>query len=44
MTSRNLSLTAPQYRELLKQAMPLAKTRGDRSPYFDVTYVAESHP
>ena len=38
---RELSLTAPQYRELLKQAMPLAKARGDRSTYSEVTYIAE---
>jgi hypothetical protein len=38
---RQIPLTAPQYRELLKQAMPLAKARGDRSTYSDVMYTAD---
>jgi hypothetical protein len=38
---RELTLTAAQYRGLLQQAMPIAKQRGDRSSYSDVTYTPE---
>ncbi len=35
---RELSLPAPKYKELIRQAMPLAKARGDRSTYSDCNY------
>lgn len=35
---RELSVPAPQYKELIRQAMPLAKARGDRSTYSDCKY------
>lgn len=38
---RELSLPAPQYKALLRAAMPMAKARGDRSTYLDVRYVPE---
>ncbi|MGH7373668.1 MAG: hypothetical protein ACREJY_05525 [Candidatus Rokuibacteriota bacterium] len=38
---RELTLSAAQYRALLHQAMPIAKQRGDRSSYSEVTYTAE---
>ena len=38
---RRRALTAPQYRALLQQAIPIATQRGDRSSYSDVKYTAE---
>lgn len=38
---RELSMPAPQYKALLRQAMPLAKARGDTSTYTDVTFSEE---
>jgi hypothetical protein len=38
---KELSLPASQYKALLRQAMPLAKTRGDTSSYSAVTYTKE---
>jgi hypothetical protein len=35
---RELSMPAPKYKELVRQAMPLAKARGDRSTYSDCKY------
>ena len=38
---RELVLTTEPYRALLRQAMPLAKARGDRSTYSAVTHALE---
>lgn len=38
---RELTMPAPQYKQLLRQSMPLAKARGDSSTYSDVTFVEE---
>jgi hypothetical protein len=38
---RELTFPAPQYKRLVRQAMPVAKARGDTSSYSDVTYSAE---
>ena len=35
---RELSLPASQYKELIRQGMPLAKARGDRNTYSDCKY------
>ncbi|MFP3939740.1 MAG: hypothetical protein ACLF0P_05485 [Thermoanaerobaculia bacterium] len=35
---RELELVGSQYKALIRQAMPLAKARGDRSTYSNVTY------
>jgi ketosteroid isomerase-like protein len=35
---RELSMPAPQYKALIRQAMPLAKARGDRSTFTDCKY------
>jgi hypothetical protein len=35
---RELSMPAPQYKELIRQAMPLAKARGDRNTYSECKY------
>ena len=32
---RELSIPAPKYKELIRQAMPIAKARGDRNTYSD---------
>lgn len=39
---RELSIPAPQYRDLIRAAVPVAKARGDRSSYSDVAFVEES--
>ena len=36
--ARELSMPAPQYKALIRQAMPLAKARGDRNTYTDCKY------
>jgi len=38
---RELTLTTAQYRAVLQKAMPIARERGDRSRYSDVTYTPE---
>lgn len=38
---RELSLPAAQYKELVRAAMPLAKSRGDTNTYSDVQYAIE---
>ena len=38
---RELRIPAPQYKELIRTAMPLAKARRDTSSYSDVKYVEE---
>ena len=38
---RELSLPAPQYKDLIRQALPVAKVRGDTSTYSDVEYAIE---
>jgi hypothetical protein len=38
---REVTLPAPQYKALMRTAMPLAKVRGDTSEYSDCTYMAE---
>jgi len=38
---RELTMPAPKYKELVRQSMPLAKKRGDRSTYSSVTYTPE---
>ena len=35
---RELVFPAPKYKSLIRQAMPLAKSRGDRSTYSQCTY------
>jgi hypothetical protein len=35
---RELAIPAPKYKELIRQGMPLAKARGDRSTYSDCKY------
>jgi len=34
-------MPAPQYKALIRQAMPLAKVRGDTSSYSEVTFTEE---
>ena len=38
---RELTFPAPQYKELLRKTMPLARARGDTSEYSSCTYKAE---
>ena len=38
---RELTMPAANYKTLIRQAMPLAKTRGDRSTFSNVKYTAE---
>ena len=38
---RELTMPAESYKTLIRQTMPLAKIRGDRSTYSDVNYTAE---
>ena len=38
---RELTLSAAQYKALIKQAMPLAKARGDTNTYSDITFTRE---
>jgi len=38
---RELTIPPAQYKQLIRQAMPLAKTRGDRSTYSKCGYTAE---
>ena len=38
---RELTMPAGDYKALIRQAMPLAKARGDRSTYSNVKYAAE---
>lgn len=38
---RELTMPAPQYKELIRQAMPLAKARGDRNRYSEISYSVE---
>ena len=35
---RELTFPAPKYKQLIRQALPLAKARGDRSTYTNCTY------
>jgi hypothetical protein len=39
--TRTLVFSAPQYKQLLRQIMPIAKARGDFSTYSDTKYVEE---
>jgi len=39
--ARELTMPAPKYKELIRQSMPLAKERGDRSTYSGVNYTPE---
>jgi hypothetical protein len=39
---RELTLPAPQYKELLRKTMPLARGRGDTSEYSDCAYKPEA--
>jgi hypothetical protein len=36
---RELTIAAPNYKALIRQAMPLAQSRGDRNEYRDVVFV-----
>jgi hypothetical protein len=38
---RELTMPAKQYKQLVRQSMPIAKARGDYSKYSDVTYAEE---
>ena len=38
---RELSMPAPQYKDLIRQALPVAKVRGDTSTFSDVEYAIE---
>lgn len=38
---RELTMPAPRYKELVRTAMPLAKTRGDRNTYSDLQFTTE---
>lgn len=38
---RELTMPAAKYKALIRQAMPLAKARGDRNTFSDVSYAAE---
>jgi hypothetical protein len=38
---REMTMPAQQYKDLLRQSMPLAKERGDISTYTDITYTPE---
>lgn len=38
---KKLSLPAPTYKQLIREAMPLAKAKDDRSKYSAVTYTTE---
>ena len=38
---REMTVPAPKYKTLIRQVMPLAKARGDRSTYSEVSYAAE---
>jgi hypothetical protein len=38
---RELAIPAPQYKELIRNAMPVAKARGDRNTYSDLKYASE---
>lgn len=38
---REMTIPAPQYKELIKQAMPLAKAANDTNRYSDCAYTAE---
>jgi hypothetical protein len=38
---RELTMPAPKYKALIRQVMPLAKSRGDRSTYSAATYAVE---
>ena len=39
--TREMTMPAPQYKALMRTAMPLAKARGDVSTYSEVTYALE---
>lgn len=41
-TTRDLIIPANRYKGLIRAAMPLAKARGDRSTYSEVTYTPEA--
>jgi hypothetical protein len=38
---RELTFPAVQYKSLIRQAMPIAKARGDTNSYSDITYTRE---
>src|SRR5262245_35992529 len=38
---REMTVPAPDYKAVLRQVMPLARTRGDRSAYSEVRYIRE---
>ena len=40
---REITIPASQYKAIIRQAMPLAKARGDTSSYTDVAYSKESN-
>jgi len=39
---RELTMPAPRYKTLIREAMPLAKTRGDRNTFSNVRYTTEA--
>lgn len=38
---REVKVPAPQYKEMLRKVMPIAKLRGDYSTYSNITFTAE---
>lgn len=41
--SREMALSGAQYKQLMAAALPMAKARGDRSTYSEVTYAQEGN-
>ncbi|MFZ2450269.1 MAG: hypothetical protein WAW36_07110 [Methylovulum miyakonense] len=39
---RELNIPAPEYKNLIKSTMPLAKTRGDYSTYSEITFTEQA--
>ena len=42
-TVRELTLPAPQYKQLVRASMPLARSRDDRSPYNNPVFTEEAN-
>jgi len=38
---RTMTMTAPQYKQMMRQVMPLAKARGDTDSFTNTTFTAE---
>ncbi|MCK7595615.1 hypothetical protein [Pseudomarimonas salicorniae] len=38
---REITIPAPQYKQLIRAAMPMARSRGDMSTYSEVTYMTQ---